>query len=95
MTHTKCAACNDIHHNDDFTPNDWSHSDDVQEWFSGPVCNHCMDEYVVCDCGTVTKRDLAYSDGEGGYTVDPPYCADDYGDWLYERAKDRRMEMDQ
>lgn len=87
-----CACCNHWNHREDFYPLDFEHAETLEDHFGGPVCGPCMDDQVICEDGQIMSRDDAYCDDEGRYWAATPFDADDYGDWLFERAKDRRMD---
>jgi hypothetical protein len=68
----ECRCCHDWLHRDDFQPTVFTHAEQIEEYHGGPVCTLCMDNLVVCDCGTVMQRANAYSDGNGGWTAEAP-----------------------
>jgi hypothetical protein len=85
----ECQCCNDHLHRDDFRPNDFTHAEQIEAYYGGPVCCACMDSLVVCECGKVMPRDDAYSDGEGGGNADAPFDIGDFADWRRDQMIDR------
>lgn len=87
----QCHHCNDWLHRDDFRPQDFTDADIIEQSFGGPVCFGCMDDLVICAGGEIIPRDDAFDD-DGIWYADRPYDADDRGDYLFEQARDRRMD---
>jgi hypothetical protein len=85
----ECQCCGDWLHRDDFQPTQFHAAEQIEAYYGGPVCFACMDDQVVCDCGTVMPRADAYSDGEGGWTADAPFDSGDFADWRRDQMIDR------
>ena len=91
-----CPCCKDVHHPDEFAPNEFHHSAALRAKYGRDICVYCSDDHTVCEnSGVAVPLDDAVKDENGNcFATYEDLCAshDEHETWIEEEEAHERFE---